>query len=331
MKYYLLTIVILCTLVTAHDSASEAQRVRTSNREDTDVWPAALDEDYSWEYPADVMQSTKPLLGVDIPAFGPPYSAIYGDARPELGIVFRSMLLHEGREGFFRTHATASDVDWYKIDLSDADVTDINLTFYATSQYCKRFRYFVPSSALLGPLDVTDANGNVIFTTDNDLPFDLPDGYGALVKKHPIINRDDRRNYYCSPHTLQCLFLPEGIIDGGCIEGLKDLDATNAERALEGLAPCDDTHVINVPIDTQAVYYGVIWDDDYQDRWNLENDYMFLYGTREATAGTIEEKEAFWFKSLTLRPYRSNSKQTTFDCYHPYPRDGTEYPTHLDE
>lgn len=176
------------------------------------------------------------------------------------------MLLHEGYEHILGSRATASDVDWYKIDLSDQDVSDISLTFYASAQYCRRFKYFAPTSALLGPLKVTGANNNTIFTADHDdLPFDIPEGYGALVKRHPSIDRHYRRNYYCSPHTLQCLFLPTGIIDGGCIEGLKNIDAANAERALEGLEPCDDQHVINVLIDTQALYYGVVWDEDYSD------------------------------------------------------------------
>jgi hypothetical protein len=85
-----------------------------------------------------------------------------------------------------------------------------------------------------------------------ELPFDIPVGYGVIVKENPVVEGGVERAIFNEPNSNIAWFLPEGMTEA-CIK-----DKTNPVP----LATCDLTNTFAQPVFAPYTpHYLVVWDD----------------------------------------------------------------------
>ncbi len=269
-------LVMFDSTASAHGTFSEKQRVRKTNFVDKGN-PAVLPqegEDFDFDYPFNIIWETAiknydnfpPALGVD-------------EWRSDVAIGVYSVL--RGNK----------DYDVFQYDKFDP--APHIFSGYPIVAYCKVYEKFQPAVALAGPLGTTNIFGQEVFSAPpDDFPADivaaLPEGYGVKVVTHSGDTRT--RTTYNSHHANIEWFLPLGIWDGECIEGLGDLEATNEQRVSDGLEPCDPSNTIFETIATPGTYYYIVYDAKNSQGYHRRKargqkfmwDYTFITGTTDA-------------------------------------------------
>ena len=141
------------------------------------------------------------------------------------------------------------DAAMFDIPKGDSDQYVIGLEALAPD--CPDYRSFYPSLALLGPSTNPDFP-EVNETMRAMLPFEIPDGYGAIIREPPRIQRD---TYSASPFQS---YLLSPYLTKECIE------------TQEGFSNCSDGKAAKSSIITDLMvppgrYYIVWWNPDYTE------------------------------------------------------------------
>jgi hypothetical protein len=273
----IVTVAMICLLVTAfvgtaaaHGVMNEKQRIRKTNFDDKgnpDVIPET-GEDFTFEDPFDIIEQTAHKFFMFHPMFGFPMMVV-DYYRPNLAIAVASVLRGTDDYDVFAYHKS--------------DTTPQLMSAYPMTAYCRVYQGFQPTVALAGPLDTVNVDGELVFGAPTGLPQNivdaLPEGYGVKVVNYQ--GDPKARTSYYNHHTENEWYLPAGIWDPECMEGLNDIDATNAARVAAGLEPCHTDNAINETIAIPGDYYYIVYhgqtpaDDGEKFMW----DYTLVTGT----------------------------------------------------
>eukprot|EP00955_Chlamydomonas_euryale_P084959 364033-Chlamydomonas_euryale.AAC.19 len=154
--------------------------------------------------------------------------------------------------------------------------SSVELVGYTVVPACEAYLSFFPAVALLGPTAMLDASGAALFLPVDriatDLPFKLPVGYGAIVRKHSAISALVQRPIFTENRSGNSVFMPAGLTTE-CLPGLQD-------------GQCVEDNIVRLTVDQPGVYYWVVWEDgnvttsDPPAPW--PRDYGFVTGTVDA-------------------------------------------------
>lgn len=291
----------ISTSAFAHSTFSEKERARKANFKDNGNPMVAPQEgeDFDFEHPFDITQQTAHKTYVPYPPF-----EITQYPRPDVAIGVDSTL--RGKKDF--------DVFQYEKFGTDTQI----FSAYPIVPYCRNIQNFHPEIALAGPVDTVGDDGDLVFTDDiNDLPDDvadaLPDGYGVKIVDYNGAALKDRPTYY-SPHAFNMWYLPEGIHDGECIEGLDDLEGINAIRTAAGEPACEVDNTIYEKISVPGTYYYIVWHKgaDKKGKGKRGKNYRFDY---TLVTGTIDSFQAYdWGRVFARAGESSWGADLSYNC-----------------
>mmetsp|Transcript_2727 Transcript_2727/g.3064 ORF Transcript_2727/g.3064 Transcript_2727/m.3064 type:complete len:301 (-) Transcript_2727:94-996(-) len=264
--------------------ALELQRIRITNFQDS-TWFATPteDEDYSFEHPLDIVQRTS-----FFPSAGDPRAP---KIRTDAAITARATLLEK------------RDYDVFLFDKPNNDPHLLHVYVMATA--CRELRNFYPALTFLAPAGTMDSLTNTpLVSTDfdpDDLPFDVPAGYGVKTILQERARHGQRRPMWCG---LDRLFYPFG-----------------AEECPEAPTPtCDYTNILRAQIDAAAKYYYVVWHPQFRysrrtiGPFPRRYDYALIRGLVEIFRD-LEPEESAAFRE---RSVYGGGRQVTTRCTQPY-------------
>ncbi|NRB38044.1 MAG: hypothetical protein HRU20_06190 [Pseudomonadales bacterium] len=305
----------------AHSTFTENERTRVGNfadRGNPHTLPQPGD-DFDFATPFDIQLENALKINVPYPPFEIPTTF-----RPNVASAIGSALL--GRD----------DYDVFKFTKMDAE--PFVFSAYPLVPFCDYAENFQPVIAFAGPLHTVDTNGQPVFSpVPADFPAEaaanLPEGYGVKIIEHE--GELKTRDAYHSPHGNNAWFLPQGIVDAGCIEGLGDIEATNASRAEIGLEACDASNTILETISIPGEYFYIVYHADHAKPtkgWgyglspndsNYKWDYSLVTGTQDAFEGYD------WARVFARDGIQGFGATNSHTCklpnYVEYPDTGSEY------
>jgi hypothetical protein len=185
-------------------------------------------------------------------------------------------------------YLTAGDVDFYMFTINPADTFFKKMLIaMPLSPACNQTKNNYVNIALVGP---------GLPSPTGPLPFELPAGYGILVKENPVAAEDEQRDIFYEATSNISWFLPQGMTQQ-CI-------TAQLPPPIPPMATCDLTNIFAQPIFAPVPYFIVVWDAD-----GVPQDYTLSVGVVDSG----------YYYETPDQPLTVNNAHLHTPCTAPYP------------